>query len=157
MAHVLPYDSAADTLDHIRLVNRYLLQCSTELMGRAVLHDQSKLLSPEKEIFDEYTPILASLEYGSDEYKENLLQLNVALAHHYANNSHHPQHYENGIDGMNLFDVIEMYCDWVAAGKRTKDGTFEKSIEVNEKRFNMSPQLVSIFVNTAKSMNLLAQ
>ena len=44
----------------------------------------------EKELFDKWTPILKTLEYGSEEYKDSLKNLKVALDHHYENNSHHP-------------------------------------------------------------------
>lgn len=73
-----------------------------------------------------------------------------ALDHHYANNSHHPQHYENGVDGMDLFDIVEMFFDWKAAGERTKDGDIFKSININKERFGLSEQLVKIFENTAR-------
>jgi hypothetical protein len=79
--------------------------------------------------------------------------LKPALDHHYANNSHHPQFYKNGIDGMNLLDLVEMFFDWKAATERTKDGDIRKSIEINSTRFNISPQLVSIFVNTIADNN----
>ena len=49
---------------------------------------------------------------------------------------------------MNLLDIIEMYCDWIAAGERHKDGSIAKSIEVNKDRFKLTPQLVSILCNT---------
>ena len=89
------------------------------------------------------------LSYGTDDYKESLSRLKVALSHHYENNSHHPEHYENGVDGMNLFDLIEMFFDWKAAGERHADGNIHKSIEVNKDRFNISEQLASILNNTA--------
>lgn len=142
------YDSTAETLKHIRLVNQFLTEFSIELLKRGQLHDQSKLESPEKELFDEMTPILEKVEYNSPEYKESLEKLKPALNHHYEVNSHHPQYYPNGIDDMNLFDIVEMYCDWRAAVLRTKNGDIEKSIEINKDRFNMSPQLVKIFKNT---------
>lgn len=144
------YDSTADTLLHIKRVNELLIDSSTELLRRGKVHDQSKLNSPEKELFDEMTPILKTLEFGSKEYSDSLEKLKPALDHHYANNSHHPQFYSDGIDGMDLFDLIEMFVDWKAAGERTKDGNMEKSIRHNERRFNMSDQLVSIFQNTEK-------
>jgi hypothetical protein len=72
-----------------------------------------------------------------------------ALDHHYANNSHHPEHYKNGIDDMSLLDLVEMICDWKAASERHNNGNIRKSIEVNGKRFEMSPQLIRIFENTA--------
>lgn len=142
------YDSTAETLKHIRLVNQFLIDFSIELLKRGQVHDQSKLESPEKELFDEMTPILEKVEYNSSEYKASLEKLKPALDHHYDVNSHHPQHYSNSIDGMNLFDIVEMYCDWRAAVLRTKNGDIEKSIEINKDRFNMSPQLAQIFKNT---------
>lgn len=143
------YDSTKETKEHIAQVAEYLSNAAIELLERGLKHDDSKLRSPEKEWFDEYTGILRSLEYGSPEYQESLKNLKVALDHHYANNSHHPQHYKNGIDGMDLYDVIEMFWDWKAAGKRNKGGNIYKSIEENKERFNMSDQLYNIFKNTA--------
>lgn len=142
------YDSKPDTLLHIKRVSELLTMASKELIDRANVHDDSKLKSPEKELFDEYTPKLKGVTYGSDLYKKYLKGLKVALDHHYANNSHHPEHYENGINDMNLFDIIEMFFDWMAATERHDDGDIYKSIEINKDRFKMSQQLSSIFKNT---------
>jgi len=142
------YDSKKDTLIHIKRVNELLTKFSMNLLHRALVHDQSKLESPEKEIFDEYTPLLKTLKYPSEEYEESKKKLKVALDHHYLMNSHHPEHYTNGINGMNLLDIVEMYCDWVAASERTLDGSIEKSIETNKTRFEMTSQLEEIFKNT---------
>lgn len=142
------YDSAVDTLKHIKRVNQLLVTFAQELLRRAQVHDDSKLQSPEKELFDEYTPKLAGVTYGSAEYKEFLKELKVALDHHYKHNSHHPEHYENGIDGFDLFDLVEMLMDWKAATERHNDGDILKSLEINENRFNINPQLVNILRNT---------
>lgn len=142
------YDSAVDTLKHIKRVNQLLVTFAQELLRRAQVHDDSKLQSPEKELFDEYTPKLAGVTYGSAEYKEFLKELKVALDHHYKYNSHHPEHYENGIDGFDLFDLVEMLMDWKAATERHNDGDILKSLEINENRFNINPQLVNILRNT---------
>ena len=144
------YDSTAETLKHIKTVNQFLIDFSVELLNRAKVHDDSKLVSPEKELFDEMTLILNKIEYGSPEYKESLEKLKPALDHHYLVNSHHPQHYHNGIDDMTLHDIVEMYCDWRAAVLRTQNGDMNKSIDINTERFNMSPQLSQIFKNTLK-------
>jgi len=144
----MTYDSKADTLLHIKRVSKGLTNCSIELLNRGLIHDNSKLETPEKALFDELTPKLANTTYDSDEYKNHLSELKVALDHHYNNNSHHPEHYKNGVDGMDLFDIIEMYVDWTAAVERHADGDINKSIEINQKRFNMSDQLTNIFKNT---------
>jgi hypothetical protein len=63
---------------------------------------------------------------------------------------HHPEHFKDGVDDMNLLDIMEMFCDWKAAGERHNDGNILKSIERNADRFGLSPQLVRILENTAK-------
>lgn len=148
----MKYDSKVDTLLHIKRVNELLIEASMELLKRATVHDNSKLESPEKEFFDEFTPKLKDSTYGSEEYKEFLKELKVGLDHHYANNSHHPEHYENGVDGFDLFDLIEMFFDWKAATERHKDGSIKRSIEINKGRFKLSEQLESILINTAKRL-----
>ncbi|MCK8143428.1 DUF5662 family protein [Flavobacterium sp. I-SCBP12n] len=146
------YDSKADTLLHIKRVAELMTQASSELIKRANIHDNSKLESPEKELFDEFTPKLKGCTYGSDVYKEYLKELKVALDHHYSKNSHHPEHYENGVNGFDLFDLIEMFFDWKAAGERHEDGNIYKSIEINKDRFKLSEQTVDIFKNTANRL-----
>lgn len=146
------YDSIEDTQSHIDDVYGFLCMASAELMTRGYNHDASKLQSPEKEYFDMYAPELSNLEFGTPEYKASTDRLKPALEHHYANNSHHPQHYENGINGMNLFDIVEMFFDWKASGSRGKAGTgnIYKSIDIQAERFGISKQLRQILINTAK-------
>lgn len=38
----------------------------------------------------------------------------VALLHHHCHNSHHPEHFRNGIWGMGELDFVEMICDCTA-------------------------------------------
>lgn len=149
------YDSTADTLKHIKRVSELLAAAATELLKRAAIHDESKLSSPEKELFDEFTPMLPSLEYGSEAYNEALSKLNVALKHHYENNSHHPEHYTNGINDFDLFDLVEMFFDWKAASERHNTGDFRKSLKINKDRFRISNQLFFILENTAKRLNFI--
>lgn len=146
-------DSRIDTMKHKFRVAHLITEVAVcELLRRANKHDNSKLESPEVEIFDEMTPKLAGCTYGSEEYKGFLGKMKPALDHHYAHNSHHPEHYKEGIDGMNLFDLMEMFFDWKAASERHNDGNINKSIEVNGGRFKMSQQLIRIFENTAKML-----
>ena len=136
------------TIRHIEAVRNYISSVISELLNRANLHDQSKLQSPEVEIFEEYTPKLRGVTYGSKEYKGMMKEMKVAIDHHNSVNCHHPEHFENGINGMNLIDLLEMICDWKAATLRHNDGNLYKSIEINGKRFEMSDQLIKIMTNT---------
>ena len=137
-----------ETLTHICKVRDYVNVCIRELLRRGEEHDQTKLVNPELDIFVEFTAKLAKCTYGSEEYEDNKTEMGVALEHHYAHNRHHPEHYKNGLEDMNLIDMIEMFCDWKAASERHNDGNLRKSIEINGERFEMSEQLVKIFENT---------
>jgi len=145
------YDSTHDTLEHIRKVQSRILMVIGHLMDRAWKHDQSKLETPEKEVYDKYSPLLRTLEYGSQQYKDILKEMKVGIDHHYSVSPHHPEFYVDGLDGMNLIDLLEMVCDWKSAGERHKDKPvdFVKSVEINAERFHMSEQLKQIILNTA--------
>jgi hypothetical protein len=147
----MTYDSTIDTLKHIKRVNELLLGFAQKLIERAKFHDDSKLLEPEKSAFDIATPKLAGLTYGSEEYKAALADLGKALAHHYQHNTHHPEHYSEGIIGFDLLDLVEMFFDWWAATERHNDGDLRKSIEKNQSRFEYSDDLKAILDNTAEN------
>ena len=142
-----------ETQKHIENVRKYIRFVIDKLETRGVKHDASKLESPEVELFAEMTPKLATVTYGSDEYKEALEKLKPALEHHYASNRHHPEHFVNGINDMTLIDVVEMFCDWKASTLRHNDGNLLKSIEINAERFNMDGQLKQILMNTARMLD----
>lgn len=144
----MPYDSFEDTQRHRLRVAMLLGEIAGELRVRANEHDESKLVEPEKPIFDEYTPKLKDSTYGSDEYKRFLDEMKVALDHHYSRSRHHPEHFANGVNDMTLVDLVEMLCDWKAATERHANGNIKTSIEQNTKRFGLSGQLARIFENT---------
>lgn len=139
-----------ECIKHIHLVRSLLYGMIEELDNRARNHDQSKLESPEAEVFGKYTPLLGDVEYGSDEYKELLDKVKPAIEHHYANNRHHPEHWPNGINDMTLLDLCEMLADWKAATSRNKNGNIRKSIDSNAERFGIDGQLKQILENTIR-------
>lgn len=144
-------NATLETHKHIRQVQKNLTIFIHDLLQRANKHDDSKLESPEVEIFGEYTAELAGTTYGNPEYTQQLkTKLKPALEHHYANNRHHPEFHKNGVDDMTLLDIMEMLADWYAATKRHNNGNLRKSIEINTERFNISPQLRKILENTVK-------
>jgi hypothetical protein len=144
-----PEEVRKSTVDHISRVEWFLCCIARIIEHRSKLHDASKLESPEIEMFERVTGKLNGMTYGSDEYeKQRKEMLGSALKHHYANNRHHPEFFPNGVDDMNLVDIVEMMSDWIAASERHADGCPYQSLEVNEKRFGLSPQLKSILKNT---------
>lgn len=147
----------AATWTHIDQVMRLLAAAQVELMRRQFTHDRSKLSPPEVSMFCARTATLEGLTYGSDAYEaQRQAMLGEALNHHYQHNRHHPEHFEAGINDMNLFDLLEMICDWYAATKRHQDGNIYKSLQINQERFGMSDQLTQILLNTVPWLDSFA-
>ncbi len=146
-------DCRVETYKHIEKVRKYIRFFTDKLTTRAVKHDLAKLDTPEVEIFTEHTEALKETTYNSPEYQEHLAAMKVALDHHYATYRHHPEHFQNGINDMNLVDLVEMIADWKAASERQHDGNLLTSIEQNAIRFKMSDQLKQILINTAKMLD----
>lgn len=162
----MSYDSSPDTWKHIHTVQGLMGKAIAELQARAHRHDQSKLVEPEKSVFDEYTPKLKDSTYGSDEYKSFLVGMGEGLRHHYAANDHHPEHWEGRdvyflgavekpYQAMNLLAVLEMLCDWKAATLRHADGNLGKSIDINAERFGMSHEFATLLRRTAHDLGWL--
>jgi hypothetical protein len=150
------YDSTVDTTLHINRVRFLLGLCAIRLLERGSRHDASKLEQPEKAIFDSVGNRLAVITYEGEEYKQSLTDLKVALEHHYVQNTHHPEHYPNGVDGMSLLDLIEMLMDWKAASERHPGGmNIACSLDLSSQRFSVGEQRKQILLNTAKEIGWL--
>jgi hypothetical protein len=143
-----------ETRNHISRVNHFLNKFIIELLKRGEEHDQSKLSRPEVAIFAEHTPLndkskpRLSQSYGTPEYESMKAKMQPALDHHYARNRHHPEYHEDSVEGMNLIDLIEMFCDWRAATERNEDGSIKRSIRINTDRYNIPPALARILENS---------
>ena len=159
------YDSAPDTLTHIQRVGDFLSLAVQNLVKRTAKHDASKLCAPEKQEFDRMTPVLATLTYGTQEYKDSVKELGPALRHHFTFNDHHPEHYpDKDVSKMSAMAIIEMICDWRAASERTKqraDGdeylkrSFAEGLAYNQERFGYSDDIASIIKATARELGLI--
>lgn len=146
-------ESVDVTTKHIERVRGLLNLAAWEISRRGNVHDQSKFDPIEQGPLDEMQRLIdaeGQAPYGSDEYKRRTALLGPMLAHHYAHNSHHPEHYQNGVAGMDLFDLIEMFFDWKAASERGEESTLGLSHSI--KRFGIEPQLASILQNTAERL-----
>jgi hypothetical protein len=147
----MPSDFLADLIDHKRRVGLYLQNVANALFGRAVVHDNSKFLPVEYEAYDNAFPEFKKHAFGSEGMKAVYESIKPALDHHLHSNRHHPEYFKNGIDDMNLLDVIEMTCDWLAASGRSEVDIF-KGLEMNKERFSISDQLYCIIKNTVTEL-----
>jgi hypothetical protein len=128
------------TLTHKFWVCWEIQKVVLELEWRALLHDWTKLDPDERKGFFEVIHLLRGSTYGDPGYLKNLAHIAPSINSHYSKNSHHPEFYECGIDAMDVYDLIEMACDWKAAVRRHANGDIRRSFEINQKRFGISPQ-----------------
>ena len=143
-------DSRPDTQKHIDLVNENGKKFCDKFLERLTHHDASKLEEPERKYFDKGTPQLKNSTYGDKSYDDAKERIKPGLEHHYAENDHHPEHFgKQGVSGMNLYQLLEMWIDWTAAVKRHADGNIFNSLMYNRDRFHIDDQLFSILLNTA--------
>ncbi len=147
----MPSDYVKDLVDHKRRVAGYMQVVANELFRRASVHDNSKFSEEEYGAYEEAFPDLQKYAYGSPEFKAALDTIKPAIAHHYAVNDHHPEYFEQGIAQMNLIQLIEMICDWLAASERSQKD-IRVGLEINKKRFAIDNQLHSIIKRTVDSL-----
>ena len=120
-----------------------------ELADRAEKHDDDKF---ETEVFDSFYNALdkfINTKFGERNWELAMDEIGDSLFKHYSASPHHAQHYENGINGTNLLDLIEMMVDWKSASNSYGDSSFEESLRVQKKRFGIDDQLYGILTNTA--------
>ena len=147
----MPSDFVKDLIQHKQWVAENMQVAANDLFQRAAIHDNSKFEPEEFELYDKAFPDLQKYAYGSPELIAVYEQLGPALQHHLKVNRHHPEYFENGINGMNLIDVLEMVCDWLAASNRSQTG-IAKGLEINKRRYGISDQLFEIIKNTVTDL-----
>ena len=125
--------------DHREKVKDLCFEFAEALKERGLLHDLSK---ETDEIEARGFSVVKSAPYGTQEYVENLENIKESVFRHYENNRHHPEHFENGIRGMNLLDLVEMVMDWKSFG----DAKEHLSRQI--KRFDIGEDLASIIWNS---------
>lgn len=144
-------ESALKTINGIQKhkdsVKSKVAYLSNKLKERAEKHDNSKLEHPEIDwlIAMDREP---RYPYGSPEYFDKMKRWNKFFQHHYANNRHHPDHFPNGVNDMNLVDLCEYCCDIISYYDEMHPKDAIKTIEAQKERFGFDPQLTDILKNT---------
>lgn len=138
---------------HIRGVQTWMRHVIMLWTNRMVFHDQSKYSSPELPLIHQKAR-LDSIPLNTPDYYDALSQIKSAVQAHYECNTHHPEHYANGVLDMGLLDLMEMICDWrVAAEMNGTDlaVSFDKCVE----RFDIPQELRTVLLNTYKELGWL--
>ncbi len=148
----------ADTRKHQQWVAEKMLACAKRLIDKAVVHDMSKFSDKEKPFY--VNPVwelnTGGLEYGSVEHREVCKKMGEGANHHISVNDHHPEFFipfsvqtlNDPIRAMDIFALLEMLCDWIAAAKRKGNNPLI-ALEVLKKKFRIDEQLEAVLRNTA--------
>lgn len=138
--------------NHKNNVEKKMESLCLDLAQRARDHDNSKLESPEyfawKKMDEE-----PRYPYGTPEYFDKKRRYDYVFQEHYKNpkNRHHPEHWPNGVEDMNLLDLIEFLCDMFSY--KEANISYSEAVEMLQtqvKRFKISDDLAWILLNTVK-------
>ncbi len=132
---------------HRDFVRKNIHSLISKLEQRAIIHDISKFQEDEFDGFVEADEMQLYKEYGSSDYHKKLKE-NKGIALHLKRNSHHPEFYEDGSEGithlngiakMSFLDIVEMVIDWKSASE-TYGNDFMASIEYSLERFKCTEE-----------------
>ncbi len=96
---------------HKFIVLKFLNTMIHDLIRRGETHDDSKFSDDE---FDEYVKATQEFQgpYGTEQNDAVREKYKALFERHARRNSHHPEHYPDGVDGMTLMDIMEMLRYW---------------------------------------------
>ena len=150
-------DFLCDTILHISEVSENLEVVVSQLKQRGLAHDRTKLQALEFDGFVSTREKFKKANYGSPEYQECVDLTKPAVDHHYKNNRHHTGFHKDGINGMNLIDIMEMICDWRAAARRSPDKKLEDTLDYAADKYKIEPQLKKLIINTLKELGWISK
>lgn len=138
------------TLEHINRVKAKMEFFASVLATRGANHDSSKLKEPE------YSGWLAMdkeprYPYGSRKYYDKMFRYKEVLEHHYSINSHHPEHFEDPSNQMDLIDLIEMLCDWFSYSNDISWLEGYNTINSQCARFKLNDTIKHLLLNTFRN------
>lgn len=139
--------TVTDVVKHRENVKNRLMFLADELYKRAEHHDDSKLAYPEIEWLIEMDKE-PRYDYGTPEYFDKMKRWQKFFDHHYKNNRHHPDHFTNGIDDMNLVDLCEYVIDIISYFNELHVHDALETINKQSGRFGFDEQLEQILKNT---------
>lgn len=142
---------------HRQRVFQIMSRLSHEMILRGNKHDESKFESEELPYYINTIDIFEKNHFDSEGYYKAKESLGPALEHHYKHNRHHPEHFNNGIEGMNLVDILELLADWKSAtlNRPNHRGDILESVDILSKKYGICDQLKTLLINTLKDFDMV--
>ena len=150
------YKTSETIRNHRNRVANYMACIAQMIKLRGEEHDVSKLSPVEFPVYSRAIGEFEKYSFGSDGYEKAKESIKQATDHHYKLNRHHIEYFSDGIDGMNLIDLIELLCDWKSATLNHPEnpGDMARSLQVATEKYKISPQLARVLYNTIQDCNL---
>ena len=140
-------------IDHRYYVKFFITKIIEELSHRANVHDSSKYSNDETVGFVKAIPY-TNIKWGSTDIPNDIANsLQDSLLIHHSRNDHHPEYFENGIEDMDLIQLLELACDWRAAMIRHKNFDIDETICVGQTRFKFCDSIARILQNTLERID----
>ena len=148
----------ADTRKHQQLVAKKMVAVAKNILDQAMSHDASKIEDAlERESYIEPVWYLNTEEvpFGSNQYIELTEKMGAGWDHHKQVNDHHIEFFKpysvqttnDPIKAMDVFALIEMMCDWIAAASRRGNNPWA-TLDYIKKKYPIDEQLEAIIRNS---------
>ena len=142
--------------EHQQKVASVMRQVIHELVTRALTHDASKFTTQELRdnlvtLPDKWELQTKGHGYHSPEQEQHRARFAAEIARHRKANRHHPEYHVNGVNDMDLIDLIEMLCDWYVSAS-----DIDQSIRENSQDYEIPPHISRILENTASKLKEIA-
>lgn len=138
------------------LVHDKLNVIGRELFARARNHDNSAMGSPEVEVYRRYFDNYMEFRPGDPRREEVIANMAPAIGHHFLANDHHPEHFDKGLDDMDLIQITHFLADMMSCSEQEQVDIYEL-LEMARNRYSMSDQMYHILCNSVKKIKELGR
>ena len=138
------------------LVQDKLSTVARELISRGRHHDNSTLGSPELEIYHRHFNEYRMYKFGDPRRDEVMNHMAEAIGHHFQYNDHHPEHFDNGINDMNLIQLMQFTAAIMSWSEQEQVDIFELLPIIRDK-CGMSDQVYQLIQNTITEIKRLGR
>lgn len=142
--------------EHRALVHDKMATVSRDINTRARHHDQSSLNGSEFRIYEEHFDELQKYPMFDPRRDAVLKEMRVATMYHHNANDHHPEHFDDGINGMNLIQMIEFVADIMSQSEQNGIDVYEM-LPLLKDQYDISSQLYQVILNTVAGIKRLGR
>jgi len=144
-------------VQHKKAISDIMYKLADMIRKRADAHDDSKLDSTEFNKWSlNYLPE-SKRNLDNKEFKKTFEKLGEVREIHYSKNRHHLEFFNGDIKKINIIDLLEIICDWIASTANQDKGNLRLTIERAKERFKFSKEIEHIILNTLELLEIILE